>query len=108
MEVNSATLGARLKTFIEKECRLEFHRTYLIVDSEIALGMIQRDSYKMGTYIGVRIGEIHERTQETDWYWINSNNNIADWLSRGRLPKDLDVNSEWQRGPSFLELDESE
>ena len=38
LEVNAATLGARLKTMIEKESRIAFDKTYLIVDSEITLG----------------------------------------------------------------------
>ena len=108
LEVNGARLSSRLKCFIEDELRIRFSRIYIIVDTEITLGMIQRDSCKLNTYFGVRIGEIQERTNTSDWYWINSENNIGDWLSRGRSPCDLHAGSDWQRGPSFLRLSESE
>ena len=108
LELNSARLGSRLKSLIEEETRLKFRKCYLIVDSEITLGMIQKDSHKLNSYYGVRIGEIHERTNATDWYWTCSDNNIADWATRGRSPRELHPNSLWQSGPSFLSLPESD
>ena len=64
--------------------------------------MIQKDSYKLNTYFGIRIAEIQELTELSDWYWIASENNIADQLSRGKMPAELHSDSEWQRGPKFM------
>ena len=72
------------------------------------LGMIQKDSHRFNTYCGVRIGEIQERSNTYDWYWTNSENNFADWTTRGKSPCELHANSQWQRGPSFLSLPELE
>ena len=55
-----------------------------------------------------RIGEIQEGTDPQDWYWVESENNIADWITRGKRPNDIDADSDWQRGPRFLRLPESE
>ena len=108
LELNSARLGSRLKSFIDAEVRIKFGRSYFIVDSEITLGMIQNDSHKLSSYYGVRIGEIQERTSTSDWYWTCSANNVADWTTRGKSPSALHCNSQWQKGPSFLSLPESE
>ena len=55
-----------------------------------------------------RVGEIQEGTEKNDWYWTESKNNIADWLTCGKRPIDIDINSSWQTGPDFLRLPESE
>ncbi|XP_068704135.1 uncharacterized protein [Montipora capricornis] len=55
-----------------------------------------------------RIGEIQEGTEKNDWYWTESKKNIADWLTRGKRPIDIDINSSWQAGPDILRLPESE
>ena len=45
--------------------------------------------------------------KKNDLYWTGSKNNIADWLTRGKRPIDIDINSGWQAGPDFLRLPES-
>ena len=34
--------------------------------------------------------------------------NIADWLTRGKKPNEINLDSGWQNGPSFFELPQSE
>ena len=55
----------------------------------------------------VRVAEIQEGTEKNNWYWIDSKHNIADWLTRGRRPNEIDFNGNWQKGPDFLKLPES-
>ena len=70
--------------------------------------MIHKETYGFNTFAATRVGEIQEGTEKNDWYWTESKNNIADWLTRGKRPIDIDVNSDWQAGPDFLKLPESE
>ncbi|CAB4021212.1 Hypothetical predicted protein [Paramuricea clavata] len=107
-ELNGALLSKRLSAFIKKESRLIFEKEYFFVDSEIVRAMIQKDSYGFNTYAAVRIGEIQEGTSPSDWHWIEGKLNIADWITRGKNPSELDKNSLWQTGPDFLHLHESE
>jgi len=100
LELNAALLSARLKEFIHKEISYSFARTYLIVDSEIVRAMTQRDSYGFNTFVAVRIGEIQEKTEKDEWYWVEGGLNIADIISRGTKPAGL--MGEWQSGPKFL------
>ena len=70
--------------------------------------MIHKETYGFNTFAATRVGEIQEGTEKNDWYWTESKNNIADWLTRGKRPMDIDVKSDWQAGPDFLKLPESE
>ena len=71
---------------LEKECRYQFQKIYHIVDSQIVHAMIQKNSYGFNTFAATRIGEIQEGTSQTDWYWIESEHNIPDCLTRGKKP----------------------
>ena len=86
-ELCGGILAKRLKVFIQEEMRLEFDEEYFIVDLQIIRAMIQKDSYGFNTFAAVRIGKIQEKTNPKDW--VESKNNISDWLTRGKTPKDL-------------------
>ena len=108
VELCGAVLNKRLKTFIEKESRYKFTKFYHIVDSQIVYGMVQKESYGFNTFAATRIGEIQQGTNKDDWYWVESKNNIADWITRGRKPAEIGLNSIWQTGPEFLRFPEHE
>ena len=108
LELNGAVLAKRLKGCILRESRYKFRRVYFIVDSEIVLGMIQKDSYGFKTYIGVRVAEIQNSTKAENWHWIDGDRNIADWTTRGQHPHVLDTNGLWQNGPLFLRSPEND
>ena len=104
MELNGAVLSKRGRKVIEKEVRFNFEKVVQIVDSETILCMINKLSTRFNVYYGVRIGEIQAATEGdvSCWAWLSGKDNISDWLTRGRNPSDLDENSEWWLGPSFL------
>ena len=108
IELCGAVLNKRLKTVLQQQCRYKFQRYYHIVDSLIVHAMIHKETYGFNMFAATRVGEIQEGTEKNDWYWTESKNNIADWLTRGKRPIDIDVNSGWQAGPDFLKLPESE
>ena len=98
-----AVMSARLKEFIMKECRFTFARVYFLIDSEIVLAMLQKDSYMFHSFVGSRVGEIQSTTDLSNWYWTNSEANIGDWITRPRSPGDIHENSTRQKGPKFME-----
>ena len=108
LELSGAVLSTRFAKFIQEEMRIEFAYIYHIVDSEIVRAMIQKDSYGFSTFVAVRIGEIQERTDPLSWYWVEGKRNVADWTTRGKKAKDIGSESQWQQGPDFLKLPESE
>ena len=64
--------------------------------------MINKESYGLNTYTANRIGEIQQKTDPREWFWIAGDLSIADWLTRGKSPKELGPSSLWQTGPEFL------
>ncbi|KAJ7999296.1 hypothetical protein DPEC_G00213950 [Dallia pectoralis] len=107
-EVCGAVYAARLKKHFQKHCRITVERWYHLVDSQKVLGAVQRESYGYQTFFANRIGEIQGSTNVQDWFWVPGPLNIADIISRGASPRELDEGSEWQLGPTFLNLPESE
>lgn len=103
-ELCGAVFAARLKKYFEQHGRTQVKQWYHFVDSQTVLGAIQRESYGFQTFFANRIGEIQGSTQLQDWWWIPGPLNIADIITRGAGPKDLDKNSPWQQGPKFLRL----
>lgn len=70
--------------------------------------MVHKESYGFNTFAATRVGEIQSSTNTEDWYWIASRQNIADWLTRGKRPEEIDGISPWQKGLDFLRLAEAE
>lgn len=101
-EVCGAVFATRLRKYFEKHGRIKVEKWFHLVDSQMVLGAIQRDSYGFQTFFANRIGEIQKTGAIGDWWWIPGNLNIADIITRGASPKDLDEDSIWQNGPEFL------
>ena len=55
----------------------------------------------------MRIGEIQEFTDPSEWFLIEGEYNIADWITRGKEEYEIDSGSIWQNGPAFLKEDEN-
>ena len=47
------------------------------------------------THLQLYISEIQESTNVEDWYWIEGSKNIADWITPGKNPNELNANSIW-------------
>ena len=108
IELCGALLNSTLKAFLLTQCRYRFVKCYHIVDSQIVHSMIQKESYGFNTFTATRVGEIQQNTNPKEWFWMESKYNIADWLTRVKKPNEINLDSAWQNGPSFLELPESE
>ena len=108
LELAGAVLSKRLRVFLENNMRYQFNKVYHAVDSEIVKAMISKQSYGFNTFVANRIGEIQEKTDPVEWYWMPGDLNISDWLTRGKSPQDLMQGGLWQNGPDFLKLDENE
>ena len=107
-ELSGAVFGCRLKEFIFKQSGIIFGSHVLLIDSRIVQYMVQKSSYGYGTFAGLRVGELQQKTDPRNCLHISSEDNIADILTRGANPALLGPNSKWQRGPDWLTLDQSE
>ena len=106
-ELSGATLTARLKHWVQRNSEVEFSSFYHFLDSQIVKDMLMKDSYGFNTFVGLRVAEVQQKTSVTDWRHIPSKFNMADVLTKGVHPNRLGPLSEWQNGPAWLRLDES-
>ena len=102
LELSGAVIGKRLRIFVQAEVRDTFTAVYHIVDSEIVKAMISKESYGFNTFAANRIGEIQQKTDPQEWFWIAGDLNVEDWVTRGKNPGELGPGSVWQTGPEFL------
>ena len=79
-----------------------------MTDSEIVKAMINKKSYGFNMFAADRIGEIQQKTTPSEWFWVKGVLNIADWITRGKSPMELDRDSLWQKEPDFLALPEED
>ena len=107
-ELSGATLSARLKNWIQNNSEVEFENFFHFLDSQIVKDMIRKESYGFNTFVGLRVAEVQQKTSLADWKHIASKHNISDILTKGVPPTLLDIGTEWQSGPAWLSLDESQ
>ena len=102
-ELLGAILGTRLKVWLLDTMKIKVRKVIHIIDSSIVLGMIKNVSLKFDTFTAPRIAEIQANMGDASWYWVNTDENIADLGTRGKVsPLDLGKGSRWQEGPSWL------
>lgn len=104
IELCAAVLSCRLREKIQQELDWHFEAVYHLVDSSIVRDQIQKDSYKFKSYVGTRIAEIQNKSNPSEWWWIRSEHNPADMLTRPVDVQQIGNHSVWQNGPDFLRL----
>ena len=105
LELCGTVLSKRLREFICKEAEMKFERVIHLIDSEIVKAMINLKSYGFNTFAANRIGEIHQGSDSDEWFWISTELNISDLITRGCQLSQVLEDSEWVNGPEFLKLD---
>ena len=108
LELAGAVVSKCLRVFIEEEMRYKFTKVYHIIDSETVKALINKESYGFNRFAANHIGAIQQKTTPSEWFWIKGVLNIADWITCGKSPMELDRDSLWQKGPDFLALPEED
>ncbi|XP_053690800.1 uncharacterized protein LOC128743113 [Sabethes cyaneus] len=107
LELQAAVLGARLVRTVQESHSYKIQQTFLWTDSRTVLSWIRSDQRRYKPFVGFRIGEILSRTNLSDWRWTPTKLNEADRLTKWRRDAELESNSSWFKGPSFLYQDEA-
>lgn len=71
-------------------------------DSTTVLSWIKSESYTFKVFVGTRIAEIQDLTDQHEWRYVDSPRNPADDLTRGRHLIELATPNRWSQGPPFL------
>jgi hypothetical protein len=100
LELLACVIGARLAHFIIETLGFRRSQSFMWSDSTTALAWIQNND-EWGTFVGNRVEEICQLTQEMTWRHVPGTDNPADLPSRGCSPSQL-VHSKWWEGPVWL------
>lgn len=102
LELCAALTGAQVAALLRRELTLPLHDVTLWSDSTTVLTWIQSESCRFKVFVGTRVAEIHELTSECYWRYVDSSNNPADDITRGKTLMEIAEDGRWKDGPSFL------
>ncbi|CAB3241720.1 unnamed protein product [Arctia plantaginis] len=103
LELNGALLLAQLANRVSKVLNFRFpYSVVLYSDSQIVLAWIENGRAKGNTYVNNRVQQILGLTEKFSWHYVRTNQNPADFISRGVEPQSLQSNDLWWHGPQFL------
>ena len=104
-----AQISSRLKMWLLDTLDIKVGDVIHLVDSSIVISMIKNITLKFDTFVALYVSEIQSNVGDVEWLLLETKDNPSDLGTRGNLvPKDLDVGSMWQIGPSWLEKEKSE
>ncbi|GFS69892.1 DUF1758 domain-containing protein [Trichonephila clavipes] len=102
LELCAAVLLAKLVHRVKQALKLNVTNTFLWSDSMIVLSWIRKESYQLKTFVANRIATIQEMTSSEQWRYVATEDNPADFVSRGRDSLKLKTCELWWNGPKFL------
>ncbi|GFU02000.1 integrase catalytic domain-containing protein [Trichonephila clavipes] len=82
-ELCAAVLLAKLVHRVKQALKLNVTNTFLLSDSMIVLSWIRKESYQLKTFVANRIATIQEMTSSEQWRYVATEDNLADFVSRG-------------------------
>ena len=94
--------ACRLSRFLSDELEIKLDQDTFWTDSMIVLGYIRNESRRFKTFVGNRLGVIHDTTSPDHWCYSESKLNPADIASRGTDVSDTESLSIWLNGPDFI------
>lgn len=99
LELCAALVAAQLASVLERELTLEVARTVLWSDCTTVLTWLHSQSCRFKVFVGGRVAEIQDLTENCVWRYVDTIKNPADDLTRGKA---LVEPNRWSQGPSFL------
>lgn len=103
LELQGGVLGTRLAgSIIKSHTGLRVDKTIIWFDSRTVLSWINSDLRKYNQFVTFRVAEILDSSDNFEWRWIPSEENVADDATKSKKIAELDTSSRWFTGPKFL------
>lgn len=87
---------------LRAELELPLDQSTFWTDSTSVLKYIKNEDRRFHTFVANRVSAIRGATHVSQWRYINTKDNPADYASRGMKVKDLLDGGSWIEGPRFL------
>ena len=108
LELMAAGLGLRLTESVSRVLNSSLSEAVFWSDSMNVLWWIKGRSRKFRPFVPNRIGEIQSLSNPKQWRYVPTNENPADFLTRGMTVSGMAEKVTWWSGPDFLEKEESD
>ncbi|XP_058443868.1 uncharacterized protein LOC131425755 [Malaya genurostris] len=102
LELQAAVIGTRLANSVCETHKVPVRKRFLWTDSRDVLCWLRSDHRKYSKFVGARVGEILESTEQSEWLWVPTKENVADEGTKWQKIPDLSPSSRWFKGPAFL------
>uniref|UniRef100_A0AAG5DPK9 Integrase catalytic domain-containing protein n=1 Tax=Anopheles atroparvus TaxID=41427 RepID=A0AAG5DPK9_ANOAO len=102
LELQAATIGARLAMSLADAHRMRITRRVYWTDSKNVLSWLRSDHRRYSQFVAFRVGELLESTDPNEWRWLSTKDNVADEGTKWQRTPDFSSSSRWLRGPDFL------
>ena len=102
LELCATLVAAQLASLLTKELTLAVVHITLWSDSTTVLTWLHSQSCRFKVFVGARVAEIQELTEDCTWRYVDSEQNPADELTRGKTLQELIDPNRWSQGPPFL------
>ena len=108
LELAAAALSIKISMMLRKELTIHSKiKEYFWTDSQVVLSYINSNSKRFNLFVANRVQLIKENSDVSQWMYIESKFNPADYTSRGLSGSNQEKVKHWVRGPEFLWKDES-
>ncbi|XP_030834543.1 uncharacterized protein LOC115921321 [Strongylocentrotus purpuratus] len=101
LELQAATLSAKVAKILNKELDYSSVKNIFWTDSKVVLGYLYNQSKRFHMFVANRVDCILRTTSCSQWNYVTSGDNPADYASRGLTTEEL-LSSNWLGGPDFL------
>lgn len=101
LELSAAVVAVRVSDLLKVELETPNIQEFFWTDSTVVLSYINNDAKRFQVFVANRIQRIKSSTRTEQWANIASEQNPADYASRGLFAEQL-KSSDWFKGPAFL------
>ena len=102
MELLAALLAVKVRQVALYHLKHPVHQVMHWSDSLTVLFWLNDDSQRFQAFVYNKLNKIRQSTCPEEWRWVPTEQNPADWATRGKSPTALVPSSLWLRGPPFL------
>lgn len=101
LELSAAVIATKISVMLKRELDMEIDEEFFWTDSQVVLGYINNDARRFHVFVANRVQLIRENTDPSQWHYIDTAANPADYASRGLHAAHISASS-WISGPKFL------
>lgn len=101
LELSAAVISARMSVMLKNELEMKIDQEFFWTDSQVVLAYINNEARRFHVFVANRVQLIRDVTDPSQWCYVNTTDNPADYASRGLNASAIST-SMWLSGPKFL------